>query len=171
MSKKLSIIKTITSLIAVGFAIWRVYKYLETHGVVADLKRKAAKYTEEKNSLFNQQERPVGISALIPASKPVALNYIKPKLKAIKVKKNLPVIKKVNTIVKSAAINYREISPRTKLVKEFVRTRKFATMGEITNKFSSVTSRTLRRDLDQLERAGFVIQEGKTKGTGYRWIK
>jgi predicted HTH transcriptional regulator len=59
---------------------------------------------------------------------------------------------------------------RQDAILKFLQSNIEATISEITDEFNDVSPRTLRRDMDKLEKSGLVKQFGKTKDSRYKYI-
>jgi len=64
-----------------------------------------------------------------------------------------------------------DLNERQIQILNFIRNFDKVTMLNISNKFTDVSERTLRRDMDKLELTGFVIQFGKTRDSYYVVVK
>jgi predicted HTH transcriptional regulator len=62
------------------------------------------------------------------------------------------------------------LNKRQEQIYNMIRDRGEVNMQALTKKFSQVSSRTLRRDMTQLEELGLISQSGKTKNSIYKIV-
>lgn len=65
-----------------------------------------------------------------------------------------------------SGLNERQIQ-----ILKYIQSKKYANMKDINNNFKEVSQRTLRRDMERLEKLQFVKQSGKTRDSMYEYIK
>lgn len=65
-----------------------------------------------------------------------------------------------------SGLNERQIQ-----ILKYIKSKKYANMKDINNNFKEVSQRTLRRDMERLEKLQFVRQSGKTRDSMYEYIK
>ena len=71
---------------------------------------------------------------------------------------------------KKPAKNKYGLNPRQNDLLKFIKNNDASTMYDISKVFSKVTQRTLRRDLEKLEKTGLVKQDGKTRNSVYKLL-
>lgn len=76
-----------------------------------------------------------------------------------------------NAGVPPAWINVADLSSRQKALLNFITEQKSAKMSELENIIPSVTSRTLRRDLEKIVKTGYVRKLGRTNRTLYKLVR
>lgn len=82
-----------------------------------------------------------------------------------------PIKKKlVKKETKKKEVSTNSAQLRQDAILNFLKSNNEATISEITEEFNDVSSRTLRRDMDKLEKLGLVKQFGKTKDSRYKFI-
>lgn len=86
----------------------------------------------------------------------------------VEAKKSNPVKKASKKVVKKATKTLATGVGRIDQLHGFISNKSEITIPEIRKHFSSVSERTLRRDMDKLEKMGVVKQVGKTKNSFYR---
>lgn len=92
-----------------------------------------------------------------------------------------PLVKKVSVVKKGEVKNptakdvvslvLKSPSLRQSKILEVIKSKKNVKMSDIASMFKSVTTRTLRRDLDELVGAGSITKSGKTKDAIYKFLE
>jgi DNA-binding transcriptional ArsR family regulator len=81
--------------------------------------------------------------------------------------KSVPV-KAASAVVKKEVSDAFALNERQEIIYKLIRASKKAMMTEVEDVVPGVTSRTLRRDMNKLEKLGLIEKLGKTKDTYYK---
>lgn len=146
-NNKANIIKAVTAVVVLGVLVYKGYKLLNRSGL---LKEFSERYKELKKSS-------VSLSKDVFDDQP-------------EVAEEEVVVEKGSDNIDAEDDVLEDVSERGKKLLGYIKANKHLTMSDIRVKFSSVTARTLRRDLDKLEDRGLIEQLGKTRGSSYRYL-
>ncbi len=151
-----TIIKFVVTIIGICIAAYRIYQFLNKSGLLLEIKQR---YKQLESKASNQ------VAEITQEGR----DFVEDQ--AAYWKDELPVIKQNidNSLIKMTKSVEAELTPRSSLLLNYIKQKSPVTMNQISDKFPSVTSRTLRRDLDKLEQLGFVTQEGKTRNSYYKY--
>lgn len=78
---------------------------------------------------------------------------------------------KNSTTKEAVSLGLKSPSLRQSKILEVIKSKKNVKMADIASVFKNVTTRTLRRDLDELVGTGSIVKSGKTKDAIYKFLK
>jgi uncharacterized membrane protein YgaE (UPF0421/DUF939 family) len=93
----------------------------------------------------------------------------KPMKSIVKEVKQNPIVKNLKPVLKTAALksNVSGLNERQDSIVSMIEDKRKLNMAEISTKFPGITSRTLRRDMEKLEKLKITKQIGKTRDSYY----
>lgn len=169
----------------VGILAYIAYYFLNGNSNLAKLiSRRISGFSEEKDDLLdeddylNDSEEEVAAEQESLEENPTVTSQIsvpeniETEIMTIEKPAPRPVVRaaaKVKTEKKTTK-NKFGLNPRQSDLLKFIKNNDSSTMYDISRVFSKVTQRTLRRDLEKLEKTGLVKQDGKTRNSVYKLI-
>ncbi len=117
---------------------------------------------------FDKLESAMGtLTSVFPASKKPTKTVTK-KLKRPSKKVLKKVVRAINESSSNKSLSVNNLNLRQQQLLDYLRTNLDSKMSNVSAAFSTVTPRTLRRDMEKLESMGFIRQQGKTRDTVYK---
>lgn len=144
-----SLIKFLISLITLALAIYKLYEVLQKLGAIAQAKKWAAEqkwYGQAKDYYRNARNY---------LNEEDFFDFDETSEEPVEVAVEVPLER------------LPKLAGRSKQVLKFIQKEGGVTMTRMQKRFKTVTPRTLRRDLDKLEKLGYIRQSGRTKNSFY----
>jgi predicted HTH transcriptional regulator len=167
MQQLTSFVKRVIALVTFVVAVMQLYKLLKESGILAQLQ---TSFNEFKRDNLLEPNVPFELSEDIDNVSTATEVVANKEDLVVKVAETKPAKTVKSTIKAKKSTKTAAVSPRAKTLLNYIKSRKQITVAEIRDQFPTVTARTLRRDLDKLEKQGVIAQTGKTRNSAYHFV-
>ncbi len=161
-----NILKLITAVVLFGVVLKKLYKWIKKYD--DDSFKWDETVGDDIEELIHKYQKEAKVEGVTGALATAATDLVvhvteasKPKPRS-KPKKITPAAE----VIKNETVF--DLNERQEEIYEMIRSGGELTMSDITDSISAVSTRTLRRDMNKLEKLGLIARSGKTKDSVYK---